>query len=103
MSLVGEFGERVYPISGPDQNTTSDPTIAPARPAARYVFLSTEGHTTVTAVSSNDFNFDAVNEHISFPKRARKITIVREQDSANTITRSGSKSFPASASGLSIV
>jgi len=64
MSLVGEFRQGVYPVLGSNQNASTTTAIATARSAARYVFFPTEGHATVTAVSSNDFNFDAVNEHI---------------------------------------
>jgi hypothetical protein len=71
MSLMGKFREGIHPVLGPNQHASPPAAITTTRPAARYVFFPTEGHATVTAISSNDFNLDAVNEHISFPKRVR--------------------------------
>jgi hypothetical protein len=66
------------------------------------MFFSTKSHAAVAAVSSYDFNLDAVNEHSLFPMRIRPITSQRMQDSANTTTRSVYRSFPALASGHSV-
>jgi hypothetical protein len=63
MALVSERHQRVHTRFGTDDNTATVAAVTTAGPASRHVLFSAECHTTISAPTSNGFDFDAVDEH----------------------------------------
>jgi hypothetical protein len=51
-------------VPSDDHDTTAISAVAAIRPTTRDVFLPPETHAAVAAIASDQFNFNAINEHL---------------------------------------